>query len=80
MRSAVVKEHGLCSNSLSNDHMLNKFKFEISCKVKSYDKRQHTLLHNPNYARGNILRLMNQLMGVEIKTLITKIFLKQQQQ
>ena len=53
MRSAVVKEHGLCSNSLSNDHMLNKFKSEISCKVKSYDKRQHTLLHNPNYARGN---------------------------
>lgn len=80
MRSAVVKEHGLCSNSLSNDHMLNKFKSEISCKVKSYDKRQHTLLHNPNYGRGNILRLMNQLMGVEIKTLITKIFLKQQQQ
>ena len=80
MRSAVVKEHGLCSNSLSNDHMLNKFKSEISCKVKSYDKRQHTLLLNPNYARGNILRLMNQLMGVEIKTLITKIFLKQQQQ
>ena len=53
MRSAVVKEHGLCSNSLSNDHMLNKFKSEISCKVKSYDKRQHTLLHNQNYARGN---------------------------
>ena len=53
MRSAVVKEHGLCSNSLSHDHMLNKFKSEISCKVKSYDKRQHTLLHNQNYARGN---------------------------
>ena len=43
----------MCLNWLLNYHMLKKCKSKFFCRVKRYNKRPHTLLHNPEYAQDN---------------------------
>ena len=48
-QSTLSKEHKICFNCLSNDHILNKCKFKVSCRIDVSKKRHHTLLHNSKY-------------------------------
>ena len=46
-RLSLIKQHKLCFNCLSNDHMIDKCQSKFTCREEGCGKRHHTLLHRP---------------------------------
>ena len=52
-RYELIKQHRLCFNCLSNDHMIDKCQSKVTCKIDGCNKRHHTLLHRPKIPQPN---------------------------